>query len=113
MLLPSMAAGQTPAGTPIDNQATATYQLGATPGLIDLSNVHTVVVAVLRTPASVEFLRYAPGAPGARRRDRPARPHQALHGVLGGTGPAGAGTVDGGEQVGEPGGLLSSRGVAR
>ena len=65
MLLPSSAAGQTPAGTPIDNQATATYQLGATPGLIDLSNVHTVVVAVLRTPASVEFLRYAPGAPGA------------------------------------------------
>ncbi len=64
--LPLVSAAQTPAGTAIDNQATATYDLGAALGLTAQSNLHTTIVAPLRTPATAELLQHAPAAAGAQ-----------------------------------------------
>ena len=65
-LLPSGARAQTPVGTPIDNVGTATYDLGASTGLVQNSNLVRITVEALRTSSTLEFLQYAPGAGGAQ-----------------------------------------------
>lgn len=59
-LLPGLAMA-VPAGTVIDNTATATF--GG--GIITRSNTVTTVTVIARTPSTIEFLRYAPFSPTA------------------------------------------------
>ncbi|MEX2207314.1 MAG: carboxypeptidase-like regulatory domain-containing protein [Myxococcota bacterium] len=65
LLLPSGARAQTPAGTPIPNTGYATYDIGATTGIVRPSNTLIITTALLGTSSSFEFMRYAPGAPGS------------------------------------------------
>ena len=71
LLTPTLVSAQTPAGTPISNQATGTYDLGASSGLIQNSNIDINVVVPPGTSATLEFLEYAPGAPGASTQNVP------------------------------------------
>jgi len=64
-LLPFGAFAQTPAGTPIPNTGYATYDIGATTGIVRPSNTLVITTAALGTSSSFEFMRYAPGAPGS------------------------------------------------
>ena len=50
-----------PAGTVIDNTAVASYSNGT----ISNSNTVSVTTVALRTPSTIEFLKYAPGSPTA------------------------------------------------
>jgi uncharacterized repeat protein (TIGR01451 family) len=59
------ARAQTPAGTPIPNTGFATYDVGATLGIVRPSNTLTITTAAFGTSSSLAFMRYAPGAPGA------------------------------------------------
>jgi uncharacterized repeat protein (TIGR01451 family) len=62
---PSRAA--TPPGTPIENVATAAYGLaGVADTVRSPSNLVTIVTRGGRTPAVLDFLRHAPGAPNAQ-----------------------------------------------
>jgi uncharacterized repeat protein (TIGR01451 family) len=63
--LPWSARAQTPAGTPIPNTGYATYDVGSTVGIVRPSNTLVITTALFGTSSSLEFLRYAPGAPGA------------------------------------------------
>lgn len=54
-MLPGLALA-VPAGTIIDNTATATFNGGIT----SRSNTVTTVTVIVRTPSTIEFLRYAP-----------------------------------------------------
>jgi len=63
--LPWSARAQTPAGTPIPNTGYATYDIGSTVGIVRPSNTLIITTAVFGTSSSLEFLRFAPGAPGA------------------------------------------------
>jgi len=65
LLLPWHAHAQTPAGTPIPNTAYATYDSGATVGIVRPSNTLVITTANLGTSSSFTFLRYAPGASGS------------------------------------------------
>ncbi len=65
LLLPFGALAQTPAGTPISNTGYATYDIGATVGIVRPSNTLVITTAALGTNSSFEFMRYAPGAPGS------------------------------------------------
>ena len=65
LLLPFGARAQTPAGTPIPNTGYATYDVGATTGIVRPSNTLIITTALLGTSSSLEFMRYAPGAPGS------------------------------------------------
>ena len=49
-----------PQGTVISNTAQATYNLGATNGLVSSSNTVTTSTVVVRTPSTLAFLQYAP-----------------------------------------------------
>jgi uncharacterized repeat protein (TIGR01451 family) len=53
------AAAQTPAGTPIDNVAAASFFVGATPASV-VSNTVSVTTLALTSPATLELLRYDP-----------------------------------------------------
>jgi uncharacterized repeat protein (TIGR01451 family) len=59
--LPPGAAAQVAPGTPIDNQASAAFQVGATP-LASVSNRVTVTTVAFRTAATLELLQYDPTA---------------------------------------------------
>ncbi len=64
--LPAWAA-HTPAGTVIENAAHATFTDGAVSGLrTAVSNTVSTVTVIRQTTATVEFLQYAPAAPGAQ-----------------------------------------------
>ena len=65
LLLPWSAQAQTPAGTPIPNTGFATYDIGATTGIVRASNTLVITTALLGTSSSFELMRYAPGAPGS------------------------------------------------
>ncbi len=62
-LLLALAAGQASAAT-INNTAVAAYLVEAAPGLAT-SNTVTITTVPAPAPAVLEFLRYAPGAPGS------------------------------------------------
>ncbi len=64
-LLPWSANAQTPAGTPIPNTGYATYDIGATLGIVRPSNTLVITTAVMSSGSSLEFMRYAPGGSGA------------------------------------------------
>ncbi len=65
LALPFAASAQTPAGTAIPNTGFATYDVGATLGIVRPSNTLVITTAVLGSSSSLDFMRYAPGAPGA------------------------------------------------
>ncbi len=65
LLFPFSARAQTPAGTPIPNTGYATYDIGATTGIVRPSNTLVITTAAFGTSSSLEFMRYAPGAPGS------------------------------------------------
>ena len=65
LALPLAASAQTPAGTAIPNTGYATYDVGATLGIVRPSNTLVITTAVLGSSSSLDFMRYAPGAPGA------------------------------------------------
>ncbi len=65
LLLPWSASAQTPAGTPIPNTAVATYDVGAVVGIVRPSNTLVITTAQIGSNSSFEFMRYAPGTPGA------------------------------------------------
>jgi uncharacterized repeat protein (TIGR01451 family) len=65
LALPGSARAQTPAGTPIPNTGFATYDVGATLGIVRPSNTLTITTVAFGTSSSLDFMRYAPGAPGA------------------------------------------------
>ncbi|NNJ94414.1 MAG: OmpA family protein, partial [Halobacteria archaeon] len=60
-VLPGLA-WSVPAGTIIDNTATATFSGGIT----STSNTVTTLTVIARTPSTIEFLRYAPVSPTAQ-----------------------------------------------
>ncbi len=64
-LLPSNARAQTPVGTAIPNTGYATYDIGSTVGIVRPSNTLVITTAVVSSGSSLEFMRYAPGAPGS------------------------------------------------
>ena len=49
-----------PPGTVISNTAQATYNIGATTGILSSSNTVTTTSVIVRTPSTLEFLQYAP-----------------------------------------------------
>src|SRR5262249_33545892 len=63
--LPLGAGAQTPAGTAIPNTGYATYDAGTTLGIVRPSNTLVITTAVLGSSSILDFMRYAPGAPGA------------------------------------------------
>src|SRR6202008_4059564 len=63
--LPVTASAQTPAGPPIPNTGFATYDVGATTGIVRPSNTLVITTAAFGTSSSLTLMRYAPGAPGA------------------------------------------------
>ena len=65
LTLSGSARAQTPVGTPIPNTGFATYDVGTTLGIVRPSNTLTITTAAFGTPSSFDFMRYAPGAPGA------------------------------------------------
>ncbi|HTO07651.1 MAG TPA: hypothetical protein VMR86_11430 [Myxococcota bacterium] len=65
LTLSGAAGAQTPVGTPIPNTASATYDVGATTGIVRPSNTLVITTAAFGTASSLVFMRYAPGAPGA------------------------------------------------
>src|SRR5262249_19832937 len=65
LTLSGTARAQTPVGTPIPNTASATYDVGATTGIVRNSNTLVITPASFGTPSNLLFMRYAPGAPGA------------------------------------------------
>ena len=54
-----------PPGTVISNAAQGTYDAGSVSGIVLQSNTVTIVTVDFRTPSALEFLQYAPTAPGA------------------------------------------------
>jgi len=65
LTLTGVARAQTPAGTPIPNTGFATYDVGATIGIVRPSNTLIVTTVAFGTSSSLDFMRYAPGAPGS------------------------------------------------
>jgi uncharacterized repeat protein (TIGR01451 family) len=63
LLVPAESDAQTAPGTPIDNEASASFTLAGSP-TSSLSNLVTVTTVALRTSATLELLQYAPSAPG-------------------------------------------------
>jgi len=66
MLFPALA-WCLPPGIVISNTTQATYNLGATSGLISLSNTVTTTTVVVRTPSTLTFLQYAPAVASAEQ----------------------------------------------
>jgi uncharacterized repeat protein (TIGR01451 family) len=65
LTLSASARAQTPVGTPIPNTGLATYDVGTTLGIVRPSNTLIITTAAFGTASSFDFMRYAPGAPGA------------------------------------------------
>ena len=61
LMLPTISQA-VPAGTVINNTATATYNSGVTKP----SNTVTTVTVIVRTPSTIEFLQYAPASGSAQ-----------------------------------------------
>jgi uncharacterized repeat protein (TIGR01451 family) len=64
LLIPALA-WCVPSGTVISNTAQATYNLGATVGIVSQSETVTTTTVIVRTPSALELLQYAPTVPGA------------------------------------------------
>ena len=62
LLMLPMIVQAVPAGTVINNTATATYNGGVT----DTSNTVTTTTVIVRTPSTIEFLQYAPASGSAQ-----------------------------------------------
>ena len=66
VLIPALA-WCLPPGTVISNTALATYNLGATSGILSSSNTVTTTTVIVRTPSTLEYMQYAPAVASAEQ----------------------------------------------